>query len=464
MRNFFVIIFIVFLSPVLILAQDVDAPSPSTHINVGQATVKKSLAAVAPVRFLGTPTLAKQYLKYEKEIQDILEKDLTVSSFFTLQNPQSFLESADKGLRPHPMEPNGFLFDAWKSINTEFLIKSGFNIVGNQLTFEAYVYNVNREEPVLAKTYSSPVRDLRSAVHMFCNDLIEKMTGKKSFFLTKIVAGRSVRNNNKEIFVMDWDGANTEQLTFHNSASVSPSWSRDGRYIAYSTYNYHSRVKTRNVELFLLDLKNKQRIVLSAERGINSTATFFPDQRNIVFRMSPNGQSSDLYKMSLDGRNKIAITHGPRGAMNVEPAISPDGTKLAFASDRSGNIMAYILDFSTNATRRLTYAGTYTASPAWSPDGKRIAFASDTGKHFDIYIVDVDGKNLQKLTSAQKPNGRGANNEDPTFSPDGRFILFRSDRTGNYQLYVISVDGKNEYRLTFDQHNYYRPQWSPFLN
>jgi TolB protein len=264
---------------------------------------------------------------------------------------------------------------------------------------------------------------------------------------------------------MDWDGANLQQLTTHKNAAVSPSWSRDGRYIAYSAYNYHTKIRMRNLDLFIYDLKTSQRMLLSGQRGTNSTASFFPDQKNAVIRISPNSGTSDLYKVALDGSaRKKALTNGPRGAMNVEPAVSPDGNQLAFSSDRSGKAMIYIQDLNTGVTQRLTYAGYYNSSPAWSPDGKRIAFAGGNEKHFDIYVMDTDGKNLQKLTSAQKPNGKGANNEDPSFSPDGRFILFRSDRTGNYQLYVVSVDGKHEYRLTFDQNNYYRPQWSPYLN
>ncbi len=461
--------FIVFATVVISLlfssaqAQSQPDNEGNAYINVGQAQVKKSYAAISPIRFLGTPSLAKQYLKHEKELQDVLEKDLTVSSYFLLQDPKSFLESNEKGLRPHPVEPNGFLFDAWKSINTEFLIKTGFNIVGDRMVFDGYVYNVQRMELVMAKNYSAPLKDLRSVAHMFCNDLIEKMTGKKSFFLTKVITSRSTKSREKEIFIMDWDGANAVQMTQHHNAAVSPSWSRDGRYIAYSAYNYHSKIKMRNLDLFIYDLKDKKRMLLSGQRGTNSTASFFPDQRNAVIRISPNSGTSDLYKISLGGTDKKALTSGPRGAMNVEPAVSPDGTRLAYSSDRSGKAMIYLQDLSTNSTQRLTFAGHYNASPAWSPDGKRITFAGGNEKHFDIFVMDVDGKNLQKLTSAQKPNGRGANNEDPSFSPDGRFILFRSDRSGAYQLYVVSVDGKNEYRLTFDKHTYYRPQWSPFL-
>jgi TolB protein len=126
--------------------------------------------------------------------------------------------------------------------------------------------------------------------------------------------------------------------------------------------------------------------------------------------------------------------------------------------------MIYIHDFESGKDTRLTFAGQYNASPAWSPDGTKIAFAGHVDNHFDIYVMDVNGKNLQKVTSAKKADGRSANNEDPSFSPDGRMILYRSDRTGTYQLFTSSLDGKSDYRLTFDKYNYSRPQWSPFLN
>jgi TolB protein len=433
------------------------------YINVGQAQVKKSLAAVAPIQFLGTPSLAKSYLKYEKEVQDVMEKDLTIASYFTLQNSSAFLENPPRGLRPHPIDGHGFLWDNWQSIGTEFLIKTGFDVIGDRFELQTYVYNVARHEQIFGRSYSGPLKDFRSATHKFCNDLLEQITGKKSFFLTKVVTGRSTDHRNKEIFVMDWDGANVEAITHSKSGSMSPSWSRDGRYLAYSSFAYHTKNKTRNNDLFLYDFITRKSRVLSFQRGINSTATFFPDDQNIIMRMSPNNGSADLYKMSLSSPGKTPLTNGPRGAMNVEPAMSPDGTKVAFSSDRSGKAMIYILDLQKNTTRRLTFAGFYNSTPSWSPDGKKIAFMGNVDGHFDIFTMDIDGKNMQRLTTARKPNGKGADNEDPSYSPDGRMIMFRSNRTGHYQIYVVTTDGKNEYRITFDNHNYYAPKWSPFL-
>ena len=114
--------------------------------------------------------------------------------------------------------------------------------------------------------------------------------------------------------------------------------------------------------------------------------------------------------------------------------------------------------------KRLTFAGVYNSSPAWSPDGKTLAFAGFDKGHFDIFTVGANGKNIRRLTSSRKRNGRWADNEYPSFSPDGRFILFSSNRTGRYQLYIVSVDGQYEHRLTFDNKNYYKPQWSPYMD
>ncbi|MCC6137403.1 MAG: PD40 domain-containing protein [Bdellovibrionaceae bacterium] len=441
------------------LAQD----NNNAYINVGQAGVKKSLAAITPIQFMGTPSLAKSYVKYQKDLQDIIEKDFTVVSYFTLQDPSSFLEDSNKGLRPAPVDSNGFDYKSWASINTEFLIKTGFNVIGDKMTLDAYVYDVARKELLFGRSYNAPLKDLRSVGHTFCNDVIQKLSGKKAFFLTKFVVSRTTGKGSSEIFMMDWDGANQKQITSSQSIAVSPSWSPNGQLISYSIFNYHQRLKARNADLYVYDLKTQKGTILSAVKGLNTTASFMPDMSGAIIRISPSNGTSDLYKVSFNGGKKQQITYGPRGAMNVEPAVSPDGTKMAFSSDRSGKAMIYIHDFATQKDTRVSFAGHYNSSPAWSPDGSKLAFAGHVDNHFDIYVMDSSGKNLQKITSAKKTSGRSANNEDPSFSPDGRMILYRSDRTGNYQLYATTVDGKSDYRLTFDKQTYTRPQWSPFL-
>lgn len=453
------LIAVIFLYLPLCLAQTVP---DNLYINVGQANLKKSNLAITPLRFLGTPTLAKNFLKQEKELQDVILKDLTVSSFFSIQ-PDSISADKSPGLRPAPIDADGFNFADWQQAGTEFLIKAGYNVVGDRIQLDAYVYHVGQRELILGKNYSAPLKDIRGVGHKFCNDIVEKLTGKKGFFLSKMVVSRVAGHGAKEIYVMDWDGANAKAITQKQTIAMSPTWSRDGRYVAYSAYVYHTKRKMRNVDLFVYDFVTGKNNLLHSSKGASSTLSFHPNLKSGVFRLSPSNGTSDLYKIDLQDGTKTAITNGPRGAANYEPAISPDGQTVAFSSDRGGRPMIYTMPIDGGTPQRLTFAGYYNASPAWSPDGKKIAFASAVDKHFEIFVMDSNGKNLQRLTSSRKANGTAADSEDPSFSPDGRFIMFRSNRTGTNQIYVVGLDGKNEYRISFDNFSYERPQWSPLL-
>lgn len=435
------------------------------YINIGKAEIKQSPMALVPLQYLGTPSVAKNHLAYGKRFYDIIQKDLTISSYFSFIAPEAFVENYKiKSLRPKEVDPSqGFDFSSWKQIGAEFMIRSGYKVARNQFQYEAYLYHVPKRKLIIGKSYSGSVNDLRTIAHKFSNDIMKALTGKNGFFMTKFVVSRSTNRFEKEIFTMDWDGANQKAMTKHRTISQSPSWSPNGRYLTYTSFLYHKKTKTRNADLFLLDLKTKKRWLLSYQKGINSGGTFTPNSEDILMRISHNG-ASDLYKTDLQGKQLTRLTNGPRGAMNVEPAVSPDGRTVAFSSDRSGKPMIYTMNTNGKNVKRLTFAGVYNSSPAWSPDGKRIAFAGFDQGHFDIFTIDANGKNIKRLTSARKRNGKLANNEYPSFSPDGRFILFSSDRTGRYQLYIVSIDGKYEHRLTFDNKDYYKPQWSPYLN
>lgn len=442
-------------------AQENAAGGSGLYIKIDEAKVKKSLMALPAFQFSGTPNSSKNGVRVGKELFDTFRNDMEVSGFFEFLKQDAFLEDVSKvGLRPVTEEAGGFKFDTWKQIGTDFLVRAGYRVQGDEVTMDAYVYFVPQAKRVLSKTYKGKAEEARTVAHTFANDVIKSLTGGRGMFLSKIVSSRSTSPGQKEIFVMDWDGANPRQITTHKTIATSPTWSYDGNTIAYSAFVWHANEKTRNLDLFTYDLSSGRRFLVSYRRGINSGASFMPDGKHLLLTVS-NAGNPDVYRMSLDGKSMSRITTASSGEMNVEPVASPDGNKIAFSSTRSGRPMIYVMNSDGSNAKRLTFAGVYNSTPAWSPDSKKLTFAGFDQSHFDVFVMDADGTNMVRLTSAKKSSGQWANNEDPTFSPDGRSILFRSDRTGKYQLYLTTLDGENERRITFDQHEYFKPRWSP---
>jgi TolB protein len=430
-------------------------------IDVTQAKAKKSLIAFPPLQFVGNPAIVKNYESLGGEIFRVVTNDLTVTSFFQFISQQAFLENTSKlSLLPKSMDPNGFLFDSWKQIGAEFLIRGSFSVAGEELSLEMHVYNVGKENSILSKKYKGSVKAARRIAHSAANDFMEALTGTKGPFLSRVVfASDKGGAKFKEIYVMDWDGANVDKITNHKSVTLSPAWSPDSTRVAYTAFVQRAKTKTRNADLFIYELVTGKRWLASFRKGINSGANFDTKSKNLFLTISQSG-SPDIYKISQDGDEVARLTNGPRGAMNVEPAVSPDGKRIAFSSDRSGNPMIYVMNSDGTNVKRITFAGKYNATPSWSPDGKRLAFAGWSDDHFDIFTVNADGTDMVRITSSRKPNGKWANNETPVYSADGRLLMYTSNRTGSHQIYISNLDGSEERRITNDDANYFSPKWS----
>lgn len=441
--------------PALSLAQE-----NGIYIKLGEARTKKSLLALPPLQYFGTPSSSSKYQSVGVELFNTINNDLSVSSYFQMISQSAFLEDTSKtGLLPAPNQANGFKFQNWSAIGTDFLIRVGYSVVGGELTVETYTYHVPKANLVMGKKYKGPVSGVRRIAHTFANDVLKSLTGTEGPFLSRVVfTSDKSDGKSKEVFVMDWDGANMDQVSNHRSISISPAWSPDGKKIAYTSYVKRVGAKFRNADMLILDLATGKRSLISYRQGINSGASFSPDNRHIYLTIS-QGSTPDIFKMTFDGTIVGKITNGPAGAMNVEPTLSNDG-KLAFSSDRAGRPMIYTANADGSNVKRITFAGVFNSSPSWSPDGKKIAFAGQSEGNFDIFVMNADGTGMIRLTSAKKPNGRSASNEDPSFSPDGRFVMYTSNRTGKNQIYISTVDGTEERRVTTDSHNYFKPKWS----
>lgn len=171
---------------------------------------------------------------------------------------------------------------------------------------------------------------------------------------------------------------------------------------------------------------------------------------------APRDDSWSIYVMSSDGSNRMPLGQGQSGFLSP-PAWSPDGSQIAFVSDRSGNADVWVMDVDGGNAVNLTNDEAKDHSPAWSPDGQWIAFASlrDT-LYWELYVMRPDGSDVQRLTWWED-----ASDLFPSWSPDGTRLAFASKRDGNWEIYTMDRDGSSLARLTDHPADDTNPAWSP---
>jgi TolB protein len=190
-------------------------------------------------------------------------------------------------------------------------------------------------------------------------------------------------------------------------------------------------------------------IILRLGGGINGIA------ETKIFFVSSRSGSKEIWEMDYDGQNEHAITH--LGSISLSPRVSPDNSRLAFASLGSAGwaVRMYSLELSRVVSFPAGTADGSNQSPAWSGDGTKIAFSSSRSGDPEIWIADASGANLHRITTFRGPD------VSPTWNPrTNAQLAWVSGRTGLPQIYTMDQDGANIQRMT-DGGYAISPSWSP---
>jgi Tol biopolymer transport system component len=250
------------------------------------------------------------------------------------------------------------------------------------------------------------------------------------------------------------------------------------------------------------DMGEEEEIPSSAVGAVAATIVKPPSRIAFLRYIGPyiGKDNYDIHVVNPDGTGERNITNKPGSYDDV--AWSPDGTRLAFVSNREGRDEIYVLKVDTGDILNVSKSSGYDSRPTWSPDGRRLVFQGDSSGNSDIYIAEADGSSSVNLTNTPddyewapnwSPDGRkilfdsyysgyglavmdakggiprqitvsppGEKYDyNPRWSPDGSRIAFESIRDGDYEVYAMEANGDSQVRMTNSSFADWFPRWSP---
>lgn len=374
---------------------------------------------------------------------DILTKSLDFTGFFNMIDRGAYLLEPGKSVAA----TDQINFRNWTTIGAELLVTGGLSQTGTLVDIELRLFDTLAGKRLLGKRYHGTVDDIRPIILRFCNEVIVQLTGKRGIFDSRI-AFISTGSGNKEIYICDFDGSSPVPFTRHGTISLSPAWSSDGKWLAYTSYI------NNKPDIFIRQTEGSQKAVV-LEKGINITPAWVPGQFTLSATMSFEG-NQEIYLLTGSGKIIKKITNN--WASDLSPSWAPDAKMMAFVSNRTGGPQIYIQDIKSGQVERLTFEGSYNTQPSWSPTGDRIAYASMAGSRNNIFTIDLKRRRPLQLTQDT------GNNESPSWSPDGSLIAFSSTREGPSRIYVMTAFGADQRRLLTMPGEQSTPSWSPNLS
>jgi TolB protein len=384
---------------------------------------------------LTIPGMAALQSKVIDPFTATLRSDLEYAQVFTLVDPLQY----PSGFR----DPNTTqAADRWLGTGAELLVDTRGDVAGDRVSVEARIWDLKSHKMVLGRRYSGGISYVERVAHTLANDLVKEFTGQNGLFLSTIVFV-SNRDGAKELYAMDFDGRNTRRLTLHKSLVLNPD-ARGGK-IVFTSYVH------RFPQLWTMSADGTGQKELTTGLELNASPALSPDGSQIAFAGSAKG-NVDIYVMNAAGGGvkRLTTTH----ALEASPDWSPTGRQILYTSDQTGTPQIWVMDAEGTGARRVTFAGNWNDEAAWSPKGDRIAFACRNEGDFNICVMDFASGATVQLTSE-------GSNGHPAWSPDGEKIVYQSRRGSSTQIYTMdAADGANKKVLTEAGINM-QPVWLP---
>ena len=377
--------------------------------------------------------------------------DLTTIIGGDLKRSGRFDVMDEQDLPQRPTDFNSINFNDWRKLGMENILIGSLSLTDSgDYDVRFRLIDVYSGKQIAGFRIPAKPNLLRRVAHQISDIVFEKLTGISGAFDTRLAYITVKKNKDNKIHTLqiaDTDGYNAQILLESPEPLLSPSWSPDGKKIAYVSF------EGKNSAIYVQDILTGKRERVSAFVGINSAPAWSPDGSRLAMTLSKDG-NTEIYIMNLSTKSLQRITR--HIGIDTEPTWSPNGQKLAFTSNRSGGPQIYEIDVRGGQPKRLSFEGNYNTRPDYSPDGKFITLVHAVNSSFRIGLLDLGNGSINTLTDARL-------DESPSFAPNGGMIIYATTGVRGAQLAAVSTDGRIHQRLVLQQGDVREPVWGPFL-
>mgnify|MGYP000586731226 FL=1 len=405
------------------------------EIQVTRGIDNPTSIAVAPFAWDGLGAAPEDFAQ-------IIDSDLARSGQFSPVSRRDMLSL--------PTRAEDIFYRDWRAIAARYLV-IGRVSKGAQLRAEFALYDVERGIELFSSQVAGPEFEARMVAHRVADAIYEKLTGIQGAFATRLIYVSVTRNPEGKDFyrltVADADGQRPIVLLEGRDPILAPSWSPDGKEVAYVSFESSRPAIYRQV------LATGAREQLTNFRGLNNSPVWSPDGKSMALVLSKDG-SPDIYLLDLETKQLTRLTR--HYAIDTEPTWMPDGQSLLFTSDRGGRPQIYRYTLATGKIERVTFEGRYNARARVAEDGRNVALVHQRDGRFHVAVFDLVTERMTVLTETSL-------DESPSIAPNGSLVIYATKRGERSVLGAVAVDGGVKFSLPARSGSVQEPAWSPML-
>lgn len=374
----------------------------------------------------------------------IIRNDLSRSGQFKALNQELMVEK--------PAADADINFGTWRLLGADYLAYGDIAYVDqNRIEVRFRLSSVAEQKQLLALTLPLNKNQARAGAHYIADRIYEEILNIPGVFSTKlayVTATKTGPDFKYQLIVADSDGYGPQSLVTSKEPLLSPTWSPDGRKLAYVSF------EQGNSAIYLQDLSTGGRTLMTNFKGINGAPKFSPNGQQLAISLSKSG-NPEIYTINIFDKKLAQITN--HWGIDTEPEWAPDGQSLYFTSDRGGKPQIYEVNLGSKNVKRITFEGDYNARPSISPDGKYLAMVHGNNNRYQIGLLHRPSNTLQMLS-------QGSLDETPSFAPNGSMVLYATrNSAGQGLLKAVSTDAQTSNDLVLSNGHVREPSWSPLM-